>query len=473
MTVYNLDMVLAVGYRVRSPRGSQFRRWATTTLREYLIKRFVLDDERLKEPGGFDYGKASKLVCVPWPRFCTQCLQRFSSWASGWCANGSNYFFWEVVRSESTRTVWDEPLRDMQEFVSTSTQLSVDSRRLSRTGARGTPVERPKWLHRDWRRVRSVVDEAATVAGPNEPLFDRTINSEFVVRQEGILLVALRFIRQGGCRPRTPGPPERQRWIERSCEDHAMTRLLVTGASGFVGSRVVEVAISMGYEVLGTQGSPNGSWHQLDISDRDATLEHITSLEPDIVIHTAAGRDPNRWAVIANGSAHVALAAARVGARMLHVSTDAVFGGDKGPYDESALPSPVNLYGSAKAAAETAVKETALIVRISLVLGGGQHERLVHKGAPHYTNALRSPIHVNDLARALVELAASDLTGVVHLRGADDLSRYELARLIAFRDGLDPDAVPAATAAKNYPLDTRLRSTRWRVLPGAREFLRP
>ncbi|MFJ3615422.1 virulence RhuM family protein [Streptomyces hydrogenans] len=55
--VYNLDMILAVGYRVRSPRGIQFRQWATTTLREYLVKGFALNDERLKNPGpdGFDY----------------------------------------------------------------------------------------------------------------------------------------------------------------------------------------------------------------------------------------------------------------------------------------------------------------------------------------------------------------------------------------------------------------------------------
>ncbi len=52
---YNLDMILAVGYRVRSLRGTQFRQWATTHLREYLVKGFVLDDARLKEPGGWDY----------------------------------------------------------------------------------------------------------------------------------------------------------------------------------------------------------------------------------------------------------------------------------------------------------------------------------------------------------------------------------------------------------------------------------
>ena len=49
---YNLDAILAVGYRVRSPRGVQFRRWASTVLKEYLVKGFVLDDERLKNPDG-------------------------------------------------------------------------------------------------------------------------------------------------------------------------------------------------------------------------------------------------------------------------------------------------------------------------------------------------------------------------------------------------------------------------------------
>jgi hypothetical protein len=53
--LYNLDMILAVGYRVKSHRGTQFRQWATTHLREYLIKGFVMDDARMKEPGGWDY----------------------------------------------------------------------------------------------------------------------------------------------------------------------------------------------------------------------------------------------------------------------------------------------------------------------------------------------------------------------------------------------------------------------------------
>lgn len=54
LTFYRLEMILAVGYRVRSPRGTQFRRWATSTLREYLVKGFVMDDDRLKDPA-WDY----------------------------------------------------------------------------------------------------------------------------------------------------------------------------------------------------------------------------------------------------------------------------------------------------------------------------------------------------------------------------------------------------------------------------------
>jgi hypothetical protein len=55
LSYYNLDLILAIGFRVRSPRGTQFRQWATTHLREFIVKGFVMDDERLKNPGGWDY----------------------------------------------------------------------------------------------------------------------------------------------------------------------------------------------------------------------------------------------------------------------------------------------------------------------------------------------------------------------------------------------------------------------------------
>lgn len=55
ISYYNLDLILAIGYRVRSSRGVQFRQWASTHLKEFLLKGFVMDDERLKKPSGWDY----------------------------------------------------------------------------------------------------------------------------------------------------------------------------------------------------------------------------------------------------------------------------------------------------------------------------------------------------------------------------------------------------------------------------------
>jgi hypothetical protein len=53
--LYSLDMILAVGYRVKGLRGTQFRKWVTAHLSEFLVKGFVMGDERLKNPGGWDY----------------------------------------------------------------------------------------------------------------------------------------------------------------------------------------------------------------------------------------------------------------------------------------------------------------------------------------------------------------------------------------------------------------------------------
>jgi dTDP-4-dehydrorhamnose reductase len=152
----------------------------------------------------------------------------------------------------------------------------------------------------------------------------------------------------------------------------------------------------------------------------------------------------------------------------------------------------VTPYGAAKAAAETAVKgiaRAAVIARTSLIIGDGdsKHERLVHELAAGavagllYTDQVRCPVHVADLAAALLELAAAPHAGVCHVAGADAVSRHELGLLIAARDGLDPSALRAGTrpaAQLPSPLDVRLDSSRTQArlttrLRGAREFLAP
>lgn len=271
-------------------------------------------------------------------------------------------------------------------------------------------------------------------------------------------------------------------------------RVLIVGGSGFLGTELVRRATAAGRKTAATYhsrpgSSPGASWHQVDLRVPRQIDEVLASVAPDVVINATSGQSD--WAVTADGSIHLAMAVTRRDCRLVHVSSDAVFSGSRIHYDERCLPDPVTPYGAAKAAAESAVRllaPTAAVARTSLIIGGGgsAHERMVHdlaKGthdAVLFTDTVRCPVHVEDLARALLELAASDRPGVFHLAGPDALSRHELGVLIARRDGLDPTHLPAGRRADSRipgPLDVRLDSTATQEriatrLRGAREFLR-
>jgi dTDP-4-dehydrorhamnose reductase len=252
-------------------------------------------------------------------------------------------------------------------------------------------------------------------------------------------------------------------------------RLLILGGTGGLGRE------------LARRGGP----HVMAAGSRDADLRDpvqvrslVRRVRPDVIVNAAYRQDD--WAVTADGAAHVALAAVSSGARLVHVSSDAVFSGASGRYDESCPPVPATMYGAAKAAAETAVRAVdpgAVIARTSLIVGGPQTVIVarVHAGGVFFTDDVRCPVHVSDLAAALLELAVSGRAGVHHVAGADAVSRYELARLIAGRDGLDVSTVTAGTragAGLTGAADVRLDSTATQavlnvVLRGARSFLTP
>lgn len=271
--------------------------------------------------------------------------------------------------------------------------------------------------------------------------------------------------------------------------------ILVTGASGHLGGYVARHAVAAGARVTGTFNTRPSDvdgvrWRPLDVRDRAAVDALFDEVRPDAVVHTATVPDGNDWAVIADGAGTVAVAAARTGARLVHVSSDAVLSGRCPPYNETAQPDPASRYGAAKAAAETAVRAVApaaAIVRVSLILGNhdSKHERLVHDlhggtAGVLYTDLYRMPVHADDLADALLELAAGDHAGVLNVAGPDRISYAELGRLVAARDGLDPARIRTTRAADHdvrLAVDPRLDTTRARALlrtrlRGAREFLR-
>jgi dTDP-4-dehydrorhamnose reductase len=228
------------------------------------------------------------------------------------------------------------------------------------------------------------------------------------------------------------------------------TDVHVTGATGYLGSELLRLR-------------PDASGERVEIRDAAATRALFERLRPETVIHTAYRQEDA--SVNIEGSENVALAAATIGARLLHLSTDVVFDGRKGaPYVEDDPLSPVTAYGLAKAEAEkrvAAAHPEALLVRTSLIYGGAtpsKHERAATGPGPWFTNEIRSPVQVTDLAKALLELAELDFAGPLHVAGADGVSRAELAELIAGRP------VPTAEAPPARPLDCRLDSSRAQAL---------
>ncbi|MFF6793808.1 SDR family oxidoreductase [Streptomyces filamentosus] len=270
--------------------------------------------------------------------------------------------------------------------------------------------------------------------------------------------------------------------------------VLIVGGSGLLGSELVRRAVSTGRRLAATfhsrpGGHEGADWHHLDLRDPLRLETVLDAVAPTTVINASSGEAD--WAVTAEGGIRLARASAERGIRVVHVSSDAVFSGrGRARYDESCLPDPLTPYGAAKAAAETAVRllcPGAAVARTSLIIGNRRsaHERLVHELADGtrqgvlFTDDVRCPVHVEDLAAALWEIAGSDAAGVFHLAGPDALSRHELGRLIARRDGLDPTRLPSALRADtDLPggLDVRLdsRATQRKLdtrLRGAREFL--
>jgi dTDP-4-dehydrorhamnose reductase len=255
------------------------------------------------------------------------------------------------------------------------------------------------------------------------------------------------------------------------------TRLLVTGGTGYLGGELLRRAPAVGTWL--TRGPPSGGdWIRLDVRDSAVVRRQLERLRPLAVIHTAYRQDDR--ATTLDGAAAVADAAAAVGARLVHVSSDVIFDGTKpGPYTEEDPPSPLTDYGRAKAEAEHAVRAAhpgALIVRTSLIYGGAKpsrHERLAcdaaegRGGMTFFEDELRSPVLVGELASALLELVGRDEAGILHVAGPDTVSRYEFAFLLAQAHGLTGERILRSRLAGSglvRPANCALDSSRARAL---------
>jgi dTDP-4-dehydrorhamnose reductase len=245
-------------------------------------------------------------------------------------------------------------------------------------------------------------------------------------------------------------------------------RLFVTGLGGYLG-HAIAAAVPTG-ALSGTirerPAPPGTRWFRADVRDEAALGRALDDVRPAAVIHAAYVQHGDEVRSInVDGAAAVARAARARGLRLVHLSSDAIFGGDLGrPVREEDEPAPMTAYGATKADAERAVAAAhpdAVLVRTSLIYGGAEpsnHERrALDPNLTFYADEIRCPIAAGDLAAAIVELAAlPGVRGPLHVAGADAVSRLEFARLVCAAHGRDPALVRAGRHPGGRPGDVTL-----------------
>ena len=244
--------------------------------------------------------------------------------------------------------------------------------------------------------------------------------------------------------------PNRQQ-LARLQPNQNWRRLFVTGGMGYLGRHLLNGPATERWNVIAP------SSEALNLGYSESVRAVIADWKPNAIIHTAYRKDDR--ASIVDASRNVAEAAAAAGIRLVHVSCDSVFAGRAWAYTESDPTTPLTDFGLNKADAEFAVLDAhpdAVVVRTSLLVGGSvmsKHERKVRDAVSgktdfeFFTDAIRCPALVEDVARSLVKLAERrTLSGIVHLAGPDAYSRAELATLIAKRYDWDEERLRFTTS---------------------------
>ena len=243
-------------------------------------------------------------------------------------------------------------------------------------------------------------------------------------------------------------------------------RIVITGAAGQVGGFLAVEAAFRGYDVHAL------TRRDFDITDPAAAERHIGA--GDVVVNCAAltnvdaaEADPDGAHLInAVGPGNLAATCARVGARLVHVSTDYVFSGNQHrPYEITDVTGPLSVYGRSKLDGEHAVFAAlpgAHVVRTSWVYTGGSGTDFVavmrklaatDRAIDVVDDQTGAPTYAKDLVTALLEVVAGSIRApILHAANAGAVSRFEQARAVFEEVGADPDRVrPVSTAAFPRP----------------------
>ncbi len=267
-----------------------------------------------------------------------------------------------------------------------------------------------------------------------------------------------------------------------------MEKILITGANGLLGQKCVRIFDSNRDQVLGCDLHdrsfiPKKSYQyvRLDISDRSRIKEVVMSFKPTYIINTAASTNVDTceterekcWKINVEAVQHLIYAAKKIDASIIQISTDYVFDGENGPYQESDPPKPLGYYGKSKLASENALIESGInhaILRTMVMYGCGLNIRLnfvtwvikklrAMETISIATDQFGNPTLADDLAYIIKHIVRQRKLGTFHVAGKEIIDRYHFAATIADRFKLDKALIkPVQSSELNQLAPRPLRS---------------
>ncbi|WP_026968588.1 SDR family oxidoreductase [Algoriphagus terrigena] len=256
------------------------------------------------------------------------------------------------------------------------------------------------------------------------------------------------------------------------------SKILITGANGLLGQKLVEQLVERGeFVVIATGKGPsrlNGEgfyYQELDITDPAQVDQVICEVAPAVIIHGAAITNVDQCElnqedclkVNVKATEYLVSAAEKTQCHFIFVSTDFIFSGNAGPYNEEATPDPVNFYGETKVAGEDLVRNSKTswaIARTVLVYGIAndlsrsniilwvKNSLEVGKEIHVVNDQVRTPTLAEDLALGCILIAEQRATGIFNIAGSDLLTPYEMAIQTADYFGLDRNLIKETDSAR-------------------------